>query len=322
MLNSAKISLQSGDCCGVCKNKVTRKGAYCSGCSLQFHGYCVDAPIKPDSNWLCNSCSNSHLASIPRSDLESNNASVLEKNISFSELIQQVNLLQQKQDSFIKSCEFMDNMKAKHEEFAKSLSVFNSNCNIIMEMEDKVTKLEDKVEDLQNKCNYLSSRFHSIEHYSYLSNVEIRGIPYNKRENILKIFSDIYTALDFPIHNSDIKYIHRTKSNKDAKPIIVEFNSKFIKENFLIKVRSSTPLTLKNIGFKQDSQLFISEHLPPWKKKLLHESRVRLQGDRNFQFVWTRYGKIFCRKHSDSNTQLINEFEDLDRIISSESNNS
>lgn len=54
--------------------------------------------------------------------------------------------------------------------------------------------------------------------------------------------------------------------------------------------------------------------MPAWKKKLYVEAKKLKQPDFNFEYVWTKHGKMFVKQKEDTNTMQVYSFEDLDRI--------
>lgn len=149
-----------------------------------------------------------------------------------------------------------------------------SSLENVVKLEQKVDHIESNMNALQcdnnerksevkiinNKNEILQKRCDVLEHYAFQSNCEIRGIPFTKDEDLIQIIAAISSKIGFNFDISMIKYSHRIFSTKPPKPIVVEFNSKFVRNNFIdcVKLRvRHEQLNAKDFGFVAfDSPIF------------------------------------------------------------------
>lgn len=160
-------------------------------------------------------------------------------------------------------------------------------------------------------------RFGAIEQHSYSSNIEIKGIPQQNYENLFTIVDDLAKKINFDVTYNDIKHIHRTTSSQNIRPIIVEFNSKFLKENFLLAFKTAELTQCSDFGYTTEGKITINNHLPPWKKKLLHDANQLKFTPFNLAFVWINHGKNFCKRFENSRSSQIGFFQELDHFNNS-----
>ncbi|XP_061729019.1 uncharacterized protein LOC133533946 [Cydia pomonella] len=189
----------------------------------------------------------------------------------------------------------------------------------LVEVESKIPKLEDvdgKIQ-VQNKEILLMKEERAlINQQMRLNNIEIKGVPLKKNENLFSIMMNICTAVNFSVDKSDINHISRVPiHNSSDKLIIVSFINRYIKEDLVAAVRLKKTLTAEEIGFQGNTQrVYVNDHLTPDNKKLLSLVKSSLK-QKGYLYVWVRYSKIHARKDDSSKVHIINNERDLNKLL-------
>lgn len=189
---------------------------------------------------------------------------------------------------------------------------------------DKITHLESRVKSIevstkdvnvfQNEINRLKTDFQDREQWARANNVEVKGIPLKTNENLYDIALKIGSVINFAIKKEDINFISRVSSlNFNAKPIIISFNNRYVKENLIAAYRKFKDLNLKSLNLADEGRVFIHDHLTIHNKQLLNKTKA-LAKEQNFQFVWVKHCKIMARKSPTSPIQYIKTESDLKKI--------
>lgn len=154
----------------------------------------------------------------------------------------------------------------------------------------------------QAECSHrLSKKVAQVEQYSRLNNIEIRGVPVTQNENCSEILELIGEKVGCPVTPDDFDTVHRVPTHvKNQLNIIARFRSRDKRSSFLSEARKARLATSSlNFNDREDSPIFINEHLTPENKRLLGKARA-LKKDKNWMFVWTENCVIKARKTINS----------------------
>lgn len=110
----------------------------------------------------------------------------------------------------------------------------------------------------------------------------------------------------------DLDTMHRVPTHvKNQLNITARFRSRDKRSSFLSQARKARPTTSSlNFNDREDTAIFINEHLTPENKKLLGKARV-LKKDKNWMFAWTENCVIKARKTTNSHVFRILTDHDL-----------
>lgn len=170
------------------------------------------------------------------------------------------------------------------------------------------------------QCNKNSKRLDTIElkDNPFEIDVIISGIIYIDGEDLLGIIQKIcavveckHTALTL------IKDIFRTSSPIAGKPglIILKFNTKYLKKQFMIAYSKHKSLCLKDIGFHSEGRIYINDSLSPENRIMFNNAR-KLVKNNALSGAMIKRGTIFIKKIQcedytkctpEQLTELINE---------------
>lgn len=189
----------------------------------------------------------------------------------------------------------------------------------LTEVENKINVLENRLHSdylqLQAEVTKLSNEININDQMLRLNNIEIKGIPQIKNENLFEVVSKIGNLIGQQINKSDINFVTRAISKTKPKPIIVGFVLRYKKQDFVASAKSHTPgLTAENLGFTNaTSRIFINDHLSKANKQLFTKAK-KIAMEQNFKYVWVQNSQILTRKNDISPILNIKSESDLINI--------
>lgn len=198
-------------------------------------------------------------------------------------------------------------LRAELASMQESLSMFNGLYESVKVQNETILK-ENKF--LKEENAKLSQRLTSLEQYSRLNNVEIKGVPVTEGENCLAVIQAIGKKIGCPVVPSDIDIAHRVPAKKD-KNIIARFCSRSKRTEFISKARKAK-LATSAIGLSRssDSPFFVNDHLTPENKRLFAQA-LELKKAKGWRFLWTENCVIKARKTENSRVYRISNANDL-----------
>lgn len=189
----------------------------------------------------------------------------------------------------------------------------------LVELEAKTSeleKLQDTVSSLQAELASTKFELSSSDLRSRLNNVEIKGVPLKKDENLFTIVDAICRKINYNCAKTQINYVSRVPiHNSNEKLVIVSFLNRYIKEDFIAAARAVRDLSTSDIGFQGSPQrVYVNDHLSVEYKKLLSKTKI-IAKEKNYEFVWVKHGKIHVRKNGNCKTFVVRKELDLNKIL-------
>lgn len=313
-----------GVSCKICNKNVSSRqsGMKCGKCSMTFHSAC--ARINEDqlnqilSNamvWYCEKCRSENLNSsvittdddvsgatlnyITKKDMQSlintvKNEILSELNTKFTTLLDSVNFCSNK------------------------ITDFEANLKRVNEKLKLIDTYKEENDNLKIKINDLNKKICDMEDYSRRNNVEIQGVPEVRGENVVEIVDKIGKNIGVNCELSQIDACHRVPSRNKERPksIIVKFNSRLVKQNFVAAARVKRgSVTTSKLGYTSapDTPIYVTDHLTPMKKDLLFKTK-KFCRDNDFKYVWVNDSKILIRKADNSRIIVIHNEEFLNTL--------
>ncbi|XP_045507686.1 uncharacterized protein LOC123703653 [Colias croceus] len=304
------------ECC-MC-NALFNDGVLCGTCKRYFDYGCAQITetgwrkLGADRRaaWKCGSCKTATVStSLPESvSLESimrEIRSMKNQLTGLPNLVESFNDIKTELSHIKASCEFLG---GKLEDFSIKINNFEDRLFNLEKLDGAVRALEEEISTLKTQAQDSDNR-------SRLNNIEIKGVPVKKDENLFSILDSISKSINCNIDRNQINYIYRIQSSQSKeKSIIVSFLNRYIKEDFVAAGRATTNLCASNIGFKDFShRIYINDHLSS-KTKLLLNSVKSLAKEKGYQYTWIKYGKIHVRKNNTSRVLIISRKSDLNKI--------
>lgn len=214
-------------------------------------------------------------------------------------------------------------------EFHKSLNFFNEQyeeVRVIVESNaTELLKIKKENADLKATVCDLSERLSLMEQHSRESNIEISCLPEHRSENLKTTIIQMAQVVSSSIKEDDIQMIKRVAKLNPSSPaprsVIVKLRNSMQRDELLAsvskfnKTNSTDKLNTSHLGIAGNkSSIFVSEHLSPSAKKL-HAAVRKAARQNGFKFVWVRNGRIFVRKHENADSNLIRNFDVMDKIF-------
>ncbi|XP_050677273.1 uncharacterized protein LOC126973973 [Leptidea sinapis] len=305
--------------CGSCGQEA-RDCVQCSSCSRHFDYQCSGITeagyrklgIERQAAWRCPSCKSGGSAISPR--IISGESGLLPKPVTLDQVMQELRNIKRTVDSVSNIVAGIESIKSDVSELKTSMGQFTlkfqgleERIHVIEQAQAEVLKLSDRILTMESDLN-------DKNQWMRLNNVEIKGVPMKDRENLFEIINKIGNKIQYPITKQNINFLARVPSRDGlavrAKPIIVSFLSRYVKEDFVASARSFKKLIAADIDLPGTSPIFINDHLTVENKILLKKTK-KLKEEKNFDFVWVKNCKIFARKNPGSKIITIKSEKDL-----------
>ncbi|CAK1599269.1 unnamed protein product [Parnassius mnemosyne] len=308
--------LNDGVKCGSCKKQL------CFGCSNITEAGYRKLGADRRAAWRCSYCRNLLYAPSTPTPTTSPPIPAINGGASIDMVLQEIRDLKLQLHCLPALIDDVKSIRREIQEL-KSSCEFNSekiiNCESrITDLESKTPKLEQikiTVDSTLSEISTLKKELAAKEQWSRLNNVEIKGVPLKRDENLFSIVENICTQVGYTIPKHQINYIARvpTHFGKD-KSIIVNFINRYIKEEFVAAARAKKFMTAKDIGFVGNEQrLYVNDHLTPYSKTLLTKTKAICK-DKAYQYVWVKYCKIHVRKNDTTRVMIITSDSDLNKL--------
>lgn len=226
----------------------------------------------------------------------------------------------------IQQDEKLDSLKQVSEEIKKQNDTIYTSMEHLMkensELKDRVQKLEIEQRGSAAYIRTLEDKVEGMERQSRSTSIEIRNVPVTSRtetkEDLLKIFLDISTALNVNASSSDICDVFRiTTKTATNKPIICNLSSVLLKERILKCLKKfnnshrGNRFSTEHIHVGGAVQpIFISENLTPKLRRLYFLARDFAKSN-EYSFCWVSHGKIFLRRKEGEKLHRIDSEIDL-----------
>ncbi|KAH9638118.1 hypothetical protein HF086_014979 [Spodoptera exigua] len=303
------------------------EGVHCSVCNQTLHFHCsgiTEAGHRKLGDrrltWRCSKCKISGLTQTtnsPRSPKPESEPTILSEIRALSEKLAPLEGL--KDEILAMKSEFADLKSSLSKEFNDTVKEFSVK---IINMEQRIVLMEnmqDQVNQLQSRLEKLEEESDKQDQWSRMSNVEIKGVPQGKNENLFDILSRIGAKIKYNVPKTQINFITRVPSpQKDrVKPIIVSFCNRYVKEDFVAAARlesKTTPLSTSQIGMPGNHRIYVNDHLT-LKSKILLTKTKKAAAETNFQYVWVKHARIHARKTDTSPVLFVKSEKDLAKIV-------
>lgn len=194
------------------------------------------------------------------------------------------------------------------------------------QLSDLTKSLEKRVSQVEESCGSVQAVQANIdkinlnplekEQWARANNIEIKGVPLKKDENLYDIAQKIGNTIECPVRKEDIYYVARVQSLKSdsQKSIIMALNNRYCKEEFIAAARKYKDLLISELGYTGDSKVFINDHLTLHNKALLKKAK-ELANEKNFRYIWVKHCKILARKSNTSPIFRIQTEKGLQKIV-------
>lgn len=153
-----------------------------------------------------------------------------------------------------------------------------------------------------------------LKQYSRQQNLEIKGLPIKKDEDLASSIISFAERFAVPITSEELDVVHRVPSkDKTKQNVVVRCRSRSTRNRILQAVKKKK-ITPADFGYEGDGPVYVNEHLCAENKILLGKAISRKR-EKNWKFVWFSNGKVLARKAENSNVVHIRCENDISLII-------
>nr|XP_034831601.1 uncharacterized protein LOC117988556 [Maniola hyperantus] len=187
-----------------------------------------------------------------------------------------------------------------------------------------ICDLEAENTQLRNEVQKINSRLTSMEKISRSHNLELQAVPETKNENVVSLFNKLCEIVNVPL---DPLHIHACRriakhnpSSNRPRTILVTLSSSLLRDKIISAVhrfnKKDPKETLNSslFGFTGETRnIYVAEHLSP-EQKLLHATARKVSKDKNYKYVWVKFGNIYMRKNDSTAAILIKNEDTLKNL--------
>lgn len=309
--------------CGAC-NEPLSDGAHCTVCNQELHFHCAGITEAGHRKlgdrkltWRCSKCKLSSSTQAPASPRpETETESLILKEIR--SLKDKLAPLEYLKDEIAELRTELSGFKSSLCDTNRELKEFNGRIKDLETRLMRVEKVQEQVDLIQVRLEKLEAESNAKEQWTRLNNIEIKGIPQTNHENLFELIGRIGSKIDYPVSKAQINFIARvpTREKDHAKPIIVSFLNRYVKEDFIAAARlafKASPLFTGQINMSGNQRIYVNDHLTMQNKALLAKVK-KAAAEANFQYTWVKHSKIHVRKTDTSPPIVLKTEKDLIKI--------
>lgn len=211
-----------------------------------------------------------------------------------------------------------DTLQARYTELETTINtkIEQINESIGAKINELFLAVDGKFKAVEQILCTTNLRIDEIQRDSVADGIMIFGIPAMAKENVLTIFSSIYSTIGLQWDNRILQDIFRLPGASIDRPIVVKFLSQLLKKEFLQALKSFGELTHKNIGLQGNSTVYINHCLIKEDRLIFKHARI-LYKSHKIAAVFIMRGSIFIKQFDHSRPLRVTHMDQLN-IISSE----
>jgi regulator of replication initiation timing len=301
--------------CAKCKNEASKSSVKCVECGSIYHATCchirtvaklTSMTERAVTAWRCDECAQD-TASL-KSDPEDN------KVTDILLAIQRDMAAQQKanKQGFTSINQQLVKLQETLADMNQKLTAVEAE-NAALKVECGELRAENK--SLLSKVNLLENEVHDLQQYSRNRNIELKGVPLTKNEDVYEILRSVANALGITFNRHDISIAHRLPAPKDKTPsIVAQFVSRSTRADWIKAAKQKKIQTTDLSASLRPSPVFLVDHLTPQNRRLLGYAKSRVR-EGHLAYAWSREGNILIRKTQDSPARRVRTTTEVDFIV-------
>lgn len=203
----------------------------------------------------------------------------------------------------------VDSFKEKYDSV---LALAVTNEESIKDLQKDVHQMKTVMEEQSQEISRLKEELNDSQQYSRRCNMEVQGLAYTPREDLVKVMEDLSQKISLPsLRSSDIVAIHRLPTKRDtAPPVLIKFASVEIKEAWMAARGRLQRLSLTD----NEPKLYFNDNLTPANKELFWMTRTKGK-ENGYKYIWLKNAKIYARKNEGFPALRVNSVRDLEKLI-------
>ena len=186
----------------------------------------------------------------------------------------------------------------------------------IAEIKSTNSRLQKENEILWNKINFLTKgladeqiKRNSLEQYGRRKMIEISSIPQEANENCIDLAYKVCELVNVNIKKSKIEIAHRIKNGD----IIVKFKDRPSRDYLYANRTNLKGKSVKDIGFQNETSIYLNESLSFDTKGLLYEVRRKCKA-LGYKKIITDNGVIKVKVDNDTKWVKVSNYGDLESL--------
>lgn len=290
--------------CQKCKSDIPsgKEAIKCSNCGSSYHlGCCGIGTVgklkKMSENaiaaWRCAEC----VTDVPGSSDNEDSPLVVELLRS---------LKKEMEDNRKFNSEKFDNIERGISTVSLSLEDLKSKITVVeaenAQLKSDVKTLNKENESLSRRVWDLESDLSDLQQYSRINNLEIRGIPPTRGEDIYSVLQSVAGAIGVTYQRQDISVAHRLPAPRDKRfhpSVVVQLVSRTTRSQWILAAKQKKTRASDLVTTFPPTPVFICDHLTGHNRAVLgHAKSLARQG--KLAYAWSKDGKIFIRKTAES----------------------
>ncbi|KAG8316210.1 hypothetical protein J6590_108730 [Homalodisca vitripennis] len=308
--------------CAVCSKECDDASAIkCAGmCGVSAHANCVKADgkknLRSNREWRCKDCGNKTPTAGSAASASSGHSELTKDFIvkvmeAFkTEVFQELKSFKNDMLELTKSVQFIS------DKIDSSTALMEELRTQFADLKRENAELRSENEVICQELTELRERTRELEQYSRRNNIEISGVPMTDGERMEAVVKDVGAALGLQVEPAEVAAAHRVPSFKRGREqsIIVQFNNRARRDQWIAKYREKRQLTAKEINPAfPSSRVFVNDHLSPANKQFYARVKQRCR-DVGYSFAWCRDAKFFVKKSPDDRLMKISTLADIEKI--------
>lgn len=250
---------------------------------------------------------------------------------------QEIKLIRTQLTTIIKE---MTNYRQEMVTFRQEVVKLNSS---VTDFNNRLNKLDEKFSHINGRLSEAESKINAVagvdfnskieillnDRYqdTFLTDIEITGVAEQYNENPVHLTTLVAQKVGVPIDERDIvsaerKGIRRgtasgVDSNSTPRPrvIVVRLARRALRDQLISAARSRRGVDTSGIVTTvPPHRVYINERLTWLNRRLFHKSREEGRS-KGWKYVWTRDGRIYARRDTDSTALRIRSESDIERVF-------
>lgn len=284
----------------------------CVDCGAVFHAACCRIRTvaklnamssRSVSSWKCDECVQDTTSTVSnKSDPEDTKVTDL--------LVSMKKYMEQHFETIEKQ---LETLQTSQEELKCRIADIESE-NVLLKAECEEVKKDNVL--LRDKVSCLESDVAELQQYSRNHNLEIRGIPPTREEDVYMVLQAVARALGVGFSRDSISAAHRLPTPRGKKfypSIVVQFISRSIRASWLDAARQKRINTSDLATTLPPGPVFVVEHLTVRNKAILGQAKHHVK-EGHLTYAWTREGKIFIRKTAESRAIRVTNLDEVEEV--------
>jgi Baculovirus FP protein len=311
--------------CVECETVIEEEEEYvsCNKCKLRvIHTVCIKRkPGRPPAKWLCDVCNKTKGKEDTQSEASEDDTEIKTPTTQklLLDIIDRLERMEKNTKEIPEIQKALDFLDQKYE--AQKIQLQEQDKSI-KKLNEQVLVLNNSLKERDIEMRDMSARVHELEQAKLSLNVEVHNLEMLPNESTLNVVECISKKMGIQSEvKSFIEDAYRVpQSKKNSRKInlppvlVVKFKVTDMRRVWLDR-KKTADLTSGSINNNNNSnQIRVYEQLTPHYRSLLFKARTAAR-EMNYQYTWTKNGKIFMKRSDDSGTTRIASEHDVNRLL-------